>query len=94
MLDWRKNLKVVLCSSAFSLGMLELGLRLVGFSDPRLFEPNPHTGSSHRAGAQGWWVTEGKAYIQINGAGFRDVEFEIARPPDTLRITVLGDSFT
>ena len=37
---------------------------------------------------------EGVVHIRINSAGFRDRDREIRKPPDTLRVAILGDSMT
>ena len=46
-----------------------------------------------RPGKQGWYRAEGEAYLSINSLGYRDFEHERAKPADTVRIAVLGDSF-
>jgi hypothetical protein len=71
----------------------ELGLRLVGYSVPSLYTTDRDLGISLRAGAEGWWRKEGEAYIKINSDGLRDREHDRAKPPHTLRIAVLGDSW-
>jgi hypothetical protein len=71
----------------------ELGLRLVGYSVPSLYTADRDVGFSLRAGAEGWWRREGEAYIKINSDGLRDREHDREKPPRTLRIAVLGDSW-
>jgi hypothetical protein len=71
----------------------ELGLRLVGYSVPSLYTTDRELGISLRAGAEGWWRKEGEAYIKINSDGLRDREHDREKPPRTLRIAVLGDSW-
>jgi hypothetical protein len=47
----------------------------------------------HRPNVEGWYRLEGKAYVRINADGLRDKEHSREKPPGTLRIAVLGDSF-
>jgi lysophospholipase L1-like esterase len=71
----------------------ELGLRLVGYSVPSLYMTDSERGLALRPGAEGWWRKEGEAYIKINSDGLRDREHVKQKPPGTLRIAVLGDSW-
>ena len=41
-----------------------------------------------------WWTLEGHAYVKYNRHGFRDVERTLKKPEGTIRIAVLGDSYT
>jgi hypothetical protein len=72
----------------------EICLRVVGFRNLNLYIVDPDVGFSLRPRAEGWWHNEGTTYIKINGDGLRDREHSKQKPPDTLRIAVLGDSFT
>lgn len=72
----------------------EIGLRVIGFTNLNPNITDPYTGFSLRPGAEGWWRGEGVTYIKINSDGLRDREHSKAKPLDTLRIAVLGDSFT
>lgn len=87
--------KLSLLLGAFLVALLfaELGLRLAGFSyfNPSIIDPE--VGYSLRPNAEGWWRKEGLAYVRINSQGLRDREHTIAKPPNTIRIAVLGDSF-
>ena len=89
-----KNLLLVCASLAVSLLVAEAGLRLAGISYPEFHRLDEALGWAPRSGVEGWWTTEGRAYVQINQAGFRDNDHETAKPDGVLRIAVLGDSFT
>ncbi len=71
----------------------ELILRVLGITYPRFHRVDEHLGVALRPGARGWWVKEGKAFIEINSAGFRDREHSKDKAPNNIRIAVLGDSF-
>lgn len=88
-----KNLLLFIISSLICIFVVEIGLRIAGFSYPALFEPDHNIGWKHRPNSEGTWRSEGDAYIRINKEGFRDLERSTTKPPGTLRIAVLGDSF-
>src|SRR6185295_10022540 len=46
-----------------------------------------------RPNMEGWYRKEGAAYIRINNDGLRDREHSKAKPPGTIRIAVIGDSY-
>jgi hypothetical protein len=59
-----------------------------GFKDP-----HPVYGLYPRAFARTWNKTdEFAAYIRLNSRGLRGAEIQVPKPPDTLRVLVLGDS--
>ncbi|MEP6743508.1 MAG: SGNH/GDSL hydrolase family protein [bacterium] len=78
---------------AVALLLTEVGLRLSGFSHFNPYIVDREVGFSLRPNAAGWWRKEGVTYIRINSQGLRDREHTIAKPSDTVRIAVLGDSF-
>jgi hypothetical protein len=84
---------LVLGGLVFGLALGELFLRAIGFSYPNTYLPDDYTGARLRPGVEGWNRSEGEAYIRINGDGLRDREHSKAKPPDMVRIAVLGDSF-
>ena len=47
-----------------------------------------------KPGASGEWKGEGESFVRVNSEGLRDREHTKAKPPNTLRVAVLGDSFT
>ena len=73
--------------------LVELGLRLVGFSYPTVHMAEALRGHSLLPGAEGWWRSEGEAYFRVNTQGLRDREHAIDKASDVFRIAVLGDSF-
>lgn len=78
------------------LVIAELALRIAGITvlpQGIFFMADRDTGWSHRPGASGTWYFEGNARVTINSLGLRDVEHTIEKPPETLRVAVLGDSF-
>jgi hypothetical protein len=85
---------VALVSIIIGLVVVELGLRLMGIEYPLFYDYDPYIGNSLRPGVKGYWTSEGRGYVSINNDGLRDHEHPIVHPANTLRIAVLGDSFT
>ena len=90
---WRKLL-LVLSGLLFGALLCELGLRIIGYSQPNFYMNDPVCGYVLRPGIEGNFQAEGKSYVRINSDGLRDREHSITKPPGTYRIAVLGDSFT
>lgn len=91
----RLALRFLAVLGGVSVGLLiaEVGLRVAGFRYLNLYCEDPYVGFALRPGAEGWWQREGNTYIKISSAGLRDREHTLSKPPDTLRVAVLGDSF-
>lgn len=79
---------------AVSLLVVEGLLRLIGVSHPVFERADPVLGVSLIPHAEGRQTREGHSFVRINSFGFRDRERQVANPPGTFRIAVLGDSFT
>jgi len=60
----------------------------------RFHTSDPNLGWKLKPGASGEWNGEGSSFVQVNSEGLRDREHTKAKPPNTLRVAVLGDSFT
>jgi len=90
--SWLINGALVAGSLAIALLLAEIVLRVIGFSAPVLWIYDDVTGSKHFAGAKGWYREEGEAFITINRDGLRDREHGRTKPPNTVRIAILGDS--
>ena len=76
-----------------ALGLCEVAMRAVGISFPRFDRPDALLGGSLIPGAEGWFTKEGRGWVAINAAGFRDRDHALGPAPDRLRVAVLGDSF-
>lgn len=81
----------------FSLGAAvvvgEVALRAMGFNAPVWYRPDAQLGWGLRPGAKGWFESEGRAFVLISPAGFRDRSHDLVKPKGTYRIAVLGDSY-
>jgi lysophospholipase L1-like esterase len=89
---WSKLLLACL-AGVLAFGVAEIGLRVVGFSNPLPYYPDKFCGARLQPGFRGWWSKEGAAAISINSFGFRDREHSIEKPPGVIRVAVLGDSY-
>src|SRR2546428_2349178 len=77
----------------FGAVVAEIALRVAGYSYPEFYQPDESRGFALRPNMAGWYRKEGEAYVRINSDGLRDSEHSKAKPPDTVRIAVLGDSY-
>ena len=75
------------------VGIVEVGLRLSGFSNPVTSQRDDYCGTIRRPGVEYLQADEGRALVRFNAAGFRDEEWTLAKPADAFRIAVLGDSY-
>lgn len=71
----------------------ELTLRFLGVSYPLPYVPDPYCGSRLRPGMVAEFSKEGHAVVSFTSDGRRDRERPLAKPPNTFRIAVLGDSY-
>ena len=90
----RKKLLLVLFGLLVGLFMSEVFLRVIGYSYPIFYTTDYYRGFALRPGVEGLYQREGKSYVRINSDGLRDREHSKAKPADTVRIAVLGDSFS
>lgn len=91
----RLSTKLLMILAGLILGLLvvEVGLRIIGYSFPNFYATDADRGVALRAGVEGWYRREGRNYVRINSDGLRDREHTKAKPPNTLRIAVIGDSY-
>jgi hypothetical protein len=89
---WFKLLTII-AGVMVALLFAEVCLRIIGFRYLNLSQEDEYVGYALRPGAEGWWRKEAEVYIKINSDGLRDREHAKVKPPDTLRIAVLGDSY-
>src|SRR5260221_3492280 len=73
----------------------EIALRVAGVHfDTQLYGPNRERGWGLRPGASGFVSTESRQLVGINSNGFHDLERSHEKPAKTIRIAVLGNSWT
>lgn len=89
----RKKLLLVLFGLGFGLLLTEIFLRIVGYSAPLFYQSDQFLGATLRPNIAGSYIREGRSFVSINSAGLRDREHTIAKPPNTFRIALLGDSY-
>ena len=77
-----------------SVLLIEGGLRLVGFTYPIFFVPDPVGGGHMWPNLKAWWTQEGVAFVEVNSLGYRDKEHRKEKGEREFRIAFLGDSYT
>src|SRR6267378_4979100 len=90
----KKKLLLVLFGLLVGCLMSEIFLRVIGYSYPIFYTTDYYRGFALRPGIEGHYQREGESYVRINSDGLRDREHSKAKPAKTIRIAVLGDSFT
>lgn len=85
--------QLVAGSALIGFVIVEIVLRLVGYTYPVFYEPDEARGYALRPNMRGWYRREGAAYVEINSDGLRDREHTKEKPPDTIRLAVVGDSY-
>ncbi|MEG3833799.1 MULTISPECIES: SGNH/GDSL hydrolase family protein [unclassified Microcoleus] len=100
------NLGLTLGGLLMGVVIGEIGLRVariegypkigdfVDSAPTRFHTSDPNLGWKLKPGASGEWNGEGASFVQVNSEGLRDREHTKVKPPNTLRVAVLGDSFT
>src|SRR6266481_7555898 len=90
----RKKLLLITFGLLFGLFMSEIFLRVIGYSYPLFYTTDYYRGFALQPGATGHYQREGESDVRINSDGLRDREHAKTKPEDTVRIAVLGDSFS
>jgi hypothetical protein len=93
MRPWLGKFLLVVTGVIIALMLCEVGLRLAGIEYPFFYDYDPVVGVRLRPGIKGYYLKEGGGYVSINRDGLRDREHALKKPPQTIRIAVLGDSF-
>jgi hypothetical protein len=92
--DWRLRSVLMATAVVAALLLAEIALRLAGIGYPVFSRPDDIRGWALRPGAHGRFIAEGGSLVAINRDGLRDREHSRRKTPGTLRIAVLGDSYT
>ena len=90
----KKKLLLITFGLLFGLLMTEVFLRVIGYSYPLFYTTDYYRGFALQPGVAGHYQREGESDVRINSDGLRDREHARAKPADTVRIAVLGDSFS
>ena len=93
---WKRlaqNLALSLGIFLLCLGGLELVLRLSGYGNLEIYQPDPSLYWKLKPN-QNCYTKIGHKPVHINSQGTRGPEFQIQKPPNTIRILSLGDSRT
>lgn len=91
---WGKRALLVVLGIAVALVLAEVALRIAGVSSPAFYDYDDELGWAPTPLADGAQTSEGHAHVHIDAAGFRDRDHALVAAPGTLRIAVLGDSYT
>lgn len=73
---------------------LELTLGALGVGQQEIVQPDPVLGCVHLKDKMVTWRLEGYSHEKLSTQGLRDTEHNVAKPANTYRIAVLGDSST
>ena len=96
---WSRKKRFFVKSALLLVGLVaglfvtEIALRIIDYSFPTFYSPDEQRGYVLTPGIEGWYRKEGESYVRINSDGLRDVEHARQKPPNTLRIAVVGDSY-
>ena len=85
---------VVVGSVLVALLLAEAALRVMGFSAPVWYRPDPQLGWTLRPGMSAWFTKEGRALVTVNDQGRRDRETTLHKPEGVYPPVVLGDSYS
>src|SRR6266508_1615646 len=88
-----QNLGLSVASLVFCLTLIEVVLRLNGFGNVEIYEPDPVLYWKLKPN-QNCYTKIDRKPVHINSEGTRGPEFQPAKPANTLRIVSLGDSRT
>jgi hypothetical protein len=87
-----KALAVAAAVAAAALLLVEVALRVIGYSSPQWHQLDPQLGWSGRPHKRGVYAHDGvKSFVRMNNAGFRDRDRFVDKPEGVYRIAVLGD---
>jgi len=89
-----QRLALILVGVLVAFVIAEVVVRVFNLAPAELYTYDPYVGWKLKPGASGWQTHEGNAFIEVNRDGFRGPDYSFEKPPGTLRIAVLGDSFT
>ncbi len=91
---WAQRLGLILAGILMAFAIAEVAIRVLDLAPAEFYTYDPYVGWKLKPDASGWQTHEGRALVQVNSDGFRGPDYSFAKAPGTLRVAVLGDSFT
>ena len=91
---WAQRLALILAGILMAFAIAEVAVRVLNLAPTEFYTYDPYVGWKLKPGASGWQTHEGRALVEVNRDGFRGPDYSFAKPPGTLRVAVIGDSFT
>jgi len=88
-----KKISFILILIFFLFFFIEIILRIFNVEYPIFQRHDSIRGFSLLPNSSGTWTREGKGEIIINKDGLRDINHEITKSKNSIRIAILGDSF-
>src|SRR6266576_5791279 len=92
--SFKQKFLLILFGLLFGVFLSEIGLRIVDYSYPQFYQNDYYRGFSLRPSVAGTYRREGTSYVRVNSDGLRDREHTKIKPANTVRIALLGDSFS
>jgi hypothetical protein len=87
-----KAAAIVAAALGAAMLLIEVALRVIGYSSPQWYQLDPHLGWSLRPHRAGVHLEDGqRTFVRINNAGFRDRDRFVDKLEGIYRIAVLGD---
>ena len=80
-------------SIGLALVVIEVFLRLASIAYPAFDRATPGLREWGVPHAEGWATGEVTSWVRLNAEGARDRDHTVAKPSDTIRIVVVGDSY-
>lgn len=77
-----------------ALLIAEVGVRVANRWFPYFYQYDAARGWGLRPNTSGYYSREGASWMHINSYGFRGPNFSKRKPPNTIRIAFIGDSYT
>src|SRR5262245_12625129 len=91
---WFANAMLLCASVLVTLFVLEAGVRIFQPQPLASISRSPRLGWMHKPNSEFVYErSEFRVPVRFSSAGLRDREYPFAKPPGTLRIAWLGDSF-
>ena len=88
-----QRLGLILGGILVAFVVAEIAVRVLNLAPAEFYTYDRYVGWKMKPNYSGWQKHEGVALMESNSEGFRGPEYSLVKPPGTLRIAVLGDSF-